>query len=436
MNSLITNRYLSLAGLFSAWGYVFFSIVPRAVAGKYICSGIMLIVFAVLLIRKQIHQPSFDWLNISLFVVLGLALISTVFSPYSLDSLNQIRKEAVPFMLAFILITMGNFSDKRKLMTHTMLSLILGYSVKEFLAIYAGIENGFKFSIYETPDLQLPKYLDFFSADTPYYLPFLLGTLLYWPMKLWQKLTLLTLSLCAIYIVVLSGVRAAFVFVVVSSFAIVLYRFIAYKKLIVFGMLGIMSFGYLFKDNISNPSVLRYVSIVTPQTYQYGNDNSISERYAITKGVWDIAKERLYIGYGPGWKKLPIVAKENGHIERWSLLLDPVDNKRLEYFSLGEGRVNPHNLYMRLLFEVGLLGMLAYLSLMLATAFGALKMLKDQSDPFQVGVAVSSLGYLIVYFGSSLAGGDWLSSSMLVVAVCVALSGRNKILPHELSSNA
>lgn len=415
------NRILNQLGLFSTWSYIFFSIVPHAAAGKYIASGLMLVAFVGLLIRKQINVPQLNWLNMSVFLVVGLALLSAVLAPYAADSLNQFRKEGLPFLLGFLLLTNANTAANRKTATCTMLALIGGYAVKEVLAIWAGAANGFQFSIYETVDTTLPKYLDFFSADTPYYLPFLLGPLCFWPMKLWQRVTLLLLTALAIAVVVVSGVRTAFIFVVATVLLVLVYRFWQTKKTLFAVLTALTLCGYFLKGYVTNPSMARYTTIASTQTYQFGKDGSVSERYAIIKGVWEVSKDRLLLGYGPGWKKLPTVAEANGHMDRWRHSEEPIDKVTLNYFSYGEGRVNPHNFYMAMLFEDGFLGLMAYVSLMLAAGFGILKMLIKNTDPVQKGIAVAGALYLMVYFGGSIAGGAWLPVTMLVTVVCLAL---------------
>lgn len=421
MDAQKLNRIFTQLGLASTWGYVFFSIVPHAAAGKYISSGLMLVAFIALLVRKQIHKPEFTWLNVSIFLVVGLALLSAALTPYAADSLNQFRKEGLPFLLGFLLLTNVPTADRDKTVVCTMLSLMLGYAVKEILALWAGANNGFQFSIYESADTTLPKYLDFFSADTPYYLPFLLGPLLFWPMKAWQRAILLVLTVLAVAVVVVSGVRTAFVFVVISLLLALMYRFWAFKKTMVVAIVALAACGYLLKDQITNPSIARYFTIASKQTYQFGKDGSVSERYAIIKGVWVVCKDRLLLGYGPGWKKLPTVAEANGHMDRWRASAEPIDQVTLNYFAYGEGRVNPHNFYMALLFEDGLLGLFAYVSLMLAAAWGILKTLLKKDSQVQKGVAVAGALYLLVYFGGSIAGGAWLPVTILVTVACLGL---------------
>lgn len=428
MNAQEINRKLAQLGFASTWGYIFFSVVPHAAAGKHISSGLMLLSFLSLLLRKQIRKPEFTWLNASVFLVVGLALLSAVLTPYAADSLNQFRKEGLPFLLGFLLLTNGPVPNNKKMVLYTMLTLMLGYAVKEILALWAGANNNFQFSLYELPNGILPKYLDFFSADTPYYLPFLLGPLFFWPMRLWQRVVLSTLTILAVCVVVVSGVRTAFIFVAASVIVIFIYRFYAYKRLLI-SMLGLLFLcGYLLDGRITNPSIARYSTITTYKTYKPGNDGSISERYAIVKGVFDVSKDRLILGYGLGWKKLPNVAKEKNLMQRWAESEDPIDQGAFRYFSYGEGKVNPHNLYASLLFENGLLGLVAYLLFIIVMMAGVLRLPAKKEDPLQLGFAVAAITYLVIYCLGGLAGGSWLPVNVLVIVTCIELLQREKLI--------
>ncbi len=419
MNIKLLDKRLLLLGCISTWGFIFFSVVPYAIAGKHISTGLMLAVLLALLLRKQVQKVPLSWLTVSGISVIGVALLSAISSPYAADSLNQFRKDALPFLLGFLLLNSALVSDRKRIILYSMLSLMFGYAVKEILAIWAGSVNGFRFSIYEEMDTPFPKYLEFFSSDTPYYLPFLLGPLCFWQMRNWQRFILFLVVILAVLVVVFSGVRTAFIFVMASVLSVFLYRFRNNKKTL-FSVLALFVIcGYLLKDRVTNPSIARYTTITSTQTYQFGKDGSVSERYAIIKGVWEVSKDRLLLGYGPGWKKLPTVAKANGHMERWRQSDQPIDKVTLNYFSYGEGRVNPHNLYMELLFENGLLGLFAYISFMLATAVGVLKMFFRDLEPLQKGAAVASTLYLMVYFGNSIASGVWLPVTMLLPVVLV-----------------
>lgn len=409
----------------SAWGYIFFSAVPYSVAGKNITTGLMGIVTLLLVWRNKLSISSFDWLFNSLLVVILLAFLSAILGPYSAESLIQLRKDGLPFLLVFLVLTNRFQPDRCKTAKLTVVALILGFVVKESMAIWAGITNDFQFSIYETRDSNLPRWLDFFAADTPYYLPFLLGPLYFWQIHLWQRIILLLLTLAAITIVVFSGVRTAFIFVIATVLFLTIYRFWNRKKLLFTIFILIISCIFILMQNISSYSMARYLTITSGKTYMFGGDGSVSERYAIAKGVLEVSRERLLLGYGSGWKKLPRVAESEGHMDRWRTSKDPVDGVTYNYFTYGEGRVNPHNLYIALLFENGLVGLIAYLSLILAAGIGVFKILRKSQNSLETGIGASGLLYIMISSAGGLTGGVWLSSPMLVTVVCVAILQNN-----------
>lgn len=420
MSPNILNKYLEKLGIFGSFGYIFFSVIPFAIAGKHICTGLMLIAFIALLLRGQIRNIQLNWLSLSLYLVLGLALISAMLSPYATNSFNQLRKDGLPFLVTFLLLINVRELDRAQVAVYTTLSLVLGYVVKELLALWAGVTNDFQFSIYEIPESTLPKYLNFFSADTPYYLPFLLGPLFFWPLKFWQKISLLLLTILAVAVVLVSGVRTAFAMLVAIILTALFYRFWRAKKVLFMAIIALALCGYLLKDRITNPSISRYATITSPITYQLGNDGSISERYAIIKGVWEVSKDRFFLGFGPDWKKLSVIAEANGHMNRWRNSEAAIDKLIFSYFSNGEGRVNPHNLYLATLFQEGLLGLMAYLLLMIVAFIGTLKIFVNTADPYQKGIASSCALYLSSYFVGGMFGGAWLPINMLVTLVCLA----------------
>ena len=185
---------------------------------------------------------------------------------------------------------------------------------------------------------------------------------------------------------------------------------------------------FAMKDHVTNPSIARYYTIFSKGTYQFGSDGSVSERKAIIKAVWDISSERLWIGYGPGWKKLPVIAQERGYMARWQASTDPIDEWAYRYFSYGEGRVNPHNLYMQILFEVGVPGLLAYAALVLSLMLAGFKHLARDESVMVRSMGVATVFYVVVYAITGIAGGVWLPISLLILMLW-ALDAKNT--PHS-----
>lgn len=411
-------------GILSVLGYIFFSVIPHASAPRYIFAGLMLVAALYQLYKGQLQRPSLDMITVSLFALSAIVIVSATLSPYRADSFSTLHKEILPFLLGFLLLTCQKLSsfDRQKCSRHVYLALIAGFVVKMLLAIWAGINNDWVFSIYETADIKLPRYLDFFAADIIYYLPFLLTPLFFWPIKPGYRLLLGLVTLLTLVLAFVSGVRTTFIFVCAIISFFLLIRFWRRKWYLLALVMVSVSIAYLAKNHVTNPTIGRYYSIVSPDTYKFGSDGSVSERQAIAKGVWEVSRDRVWLGYGPGWKKLPTVAAENGYVDRWKNGSEPWHQWAVTYFSYGEGRVNPHNFYLMLLFEVGALGLGVYLAFMIAIVIRALRSgLKPNSSAADLGLSVCALTYVGVYLGAGVAGGPWLPITLLVAASAVSL---------------
>ena len=424
------NLTLPNLAIYSALGFVFAMVLPHAIALKYVFTGFMLIALVAQVAKRQLLLPQTSVSTLSFFALVVIAALSALFSPLSVDALNNLRKDTLPFLLAFVLLACQATDQYGLQRTRVMAvcALISGYAIKEMLAVRDGVANNFVFSIYETANIQLPKYLDFFATDTILYLPFLLSVLLFWPMKLWQRVLLLIVTATALTIVAMSGVRATFMAASLLLAAFLFVRFWSKKWLILTAAMVLAVSGYAIKDHVTNPSIARYYTIFSKGTYKFGSDGSVSERKAIIKAVWDISSERLWIGYGPGWKKLPTVAQERGYMARWEASTDPIDGWAYRYFSYGEGRVNPHNLYMQILFEVGVPGLLAYAALVLSLMLAGFKHWARGEGVMVRSMGVATILYVGVYAATGMAGGVWLPISLLILMLW-ALDAKNT--PHS-----
>ena len=423
---LMKNLTLPNLAIYSALGFVFAMVLPHAIALKYVFTGLMLIALVAQVAKRQLVLPQTSVLTLSFFALVVIAALSALFSPLSVDAFNNLRKDTLPFLLAFVLLSCQ--SDERHGLQRTRVmavwALIYGYVIKETLAVRGGIANNFVFSIYETANIQLPKYLDFFATDTILYLPFLLSVLLFWPMKLWQRVLLLIVTATALTIVAMSGVRATFMAASLLLAAFLFVRFWSRRWLMLGAILLLAISAFAMKDHVTNPSIARYYTLFSKGTYQFGNDGSVSERKAIIRAVWEISSERWWIGYGPGWKKLPVIAQERGYMARWQASTDPIDGWAYRYFSYGEGRVNPHNLYMQILFEVGVPGLLAYAALVLSLMLAGFKHWARGEGVMVRSMGVATVLYVGVYAVTGMAGGVWLPISLLILMLW-ALDAKN-----------
>lgn len=411
-------------GVLTALLYTLVSVVPHTIALRYTLALIMLLVLIYQVFRGDLISPIRNVVTRWVFALCAIASLSAFLSPYFQESIHILRKETLLFVLPYILLTCQklNSNQIRLLIRYCVIAILLGYSSRLGLAIYDGISNNWQFSVYNGMDV-VPKYLDYFASDIVYYLPFLLGALFYWPGSKATRIALGLVVILTLMFALFSGVRTTFVFMILSVFAFIFIRFWS-KKIIICTTIGLaLLMSSLIGREVSNTSIKRYSSIFSIETYsKFGADGSVSERKAITKAVLEISSERPLFGFGPGWKKLPTVAEDLGYMERWKKSDDIVDQWAFKYFSYGRGRVNPHNFYTTVFFEVGLLGLASYLGLFFAIAWSAVKLFKRNAElQFIRGVGLTNLIYVATYLGSGFLSGPWLPVSFLACAVISAL---------------
>lgn len=423
MGAVIIKNYAILMGPYVALGYVFFSTLPYATAGKHICTFLMAISIVLRLLQERV-SIKFDALLLSFFGLILASFIAAVLGPYPLESLNVFRKETIPFAMALALLLSRDrleFQPKKWALL-AFWALICGYIFREGMAVWDATRNNF-YSVYEANSRATPKYLEFFATDTILYLPYLIAALFFFSVNKRIKAVLVVSTIVAMVFVVISGSRTSFLLMLVSFVVFGCYKYWIYKVRVFVVISIFLALAALSKPYIENQSVARLYSIFSPTTYNFGADQSVSGRQAIALATWEISKEHLLLGYGPGWKKLPRIAIENGFMERWQISDSPVNVIKKDYFSFGEGRVNPHNFYLQILFEVGIIGLIAYLSLLLSLVFYSLRELRRRKAIAldDVGIALASTTLVLVTLASGFSGGVWLPPSMLIAILWVEI---------------
>ncbi len=417
---LSSDSVLRNPGILVPLLYIFVAIIPHAVAPRYILAGTMLLVLLYQALRGQLQKPPLDFVSVAVFALSAITLLSAALSPYYAESLPLLRKETAPFLVGFLLLVCQplNDSQRRQCIRYVFTAVILGFSIKLMLALGDGVRNDWKFVVYDYPAQQKPRYLDFFAADIYFYLPFLLTPLLFWKMNLGWRLLLGVVTAITLWFAINSGVRTTLVLVVLSTAFYLTIRFWAYKKWLLMILMVAVAGAYLAKGYVTHPEKSRYYAIFSSDTYALGKDGSISERQAIARSIWQINKNRLWLGYGPDWKKIPIVAEQYGYTQSWNMGSEPWHPWAAKYFAANTyGQVNPHNLYLMVMFEVGLLGLAIYLLLMLSVAFrGAKTVMSSKSHNLEKSVGLTVLVYVGAYLASGFTGGPWLPVGLLVAA--------------------
>lgn len=424
------DKKLEKLGVLSALGYIFFSIVPYATAGKYISAALVLIAFLLGCYRKSIDFKPRYFFECATYAVVISAGVSALLNPGDTDASSAVLKHALPFLLSWLIIKSQRLNAQQTILL-VVSTVCVAYAYRVVMAAYAGAANGFEYSAYVRPT---PRFLEFFAADSIFYIPFLMGALLYFPLNKKFKGFLAVILSLGLLLVALSGIRTSLVLTGATIGWFVLFRWWRYwRYMLAAGLIVLTSLSgtawYLsdkpFVVATENSLAARYISLLHPKTYQTGNDWSLWERKAIAKGVWELSETAPVFGHGLGWQKLPEVAARKGYLDKWGASPEPIDKTLRDYFELGRGRVNPHNFYLALFFEVGAVGLLAYVSFLVALLAYLMQQIMGKSDQLTKGIVATGSAYIFVTLIAGLTGGAWLPTALLaLIGVTSLMSSR------------
>ena len=215
---------------------------------------------------------------------------------------------------------------------------------------------------------------------------------------------LFVLVALAVVLTALYGSRSPLLVVAIS--VIVFFAlFRAWKALaIAFLVMAIGAGWFATQSNIGY--LEKYRSLAQAGTYV--TNQGLSKRLDVWSGVAEVIEARPLLGYGYGWKKLAWAINEGGYAERWKAN----DPGKAAYF-LGEethasyGKVNPHNYFLQVAFEIGIPGLLMVLAFWLAVFWQGLQgLVRGPVEHQRLRVVI--LTTLLAYLLSNLANGFWV----------------------------
>lgn len=400
--------------------------MPHTIAAQYLLSGLMFAVLIINIIKKGFFFERFSLSPIGLwfYALIAVCVLSTCLSPYFFESFSQVKKDAVPYFLAFAIFSTqsSKHHNRERLALKILQVTALAFVFRSAFAAWSFAENGFEASIYKSG--VLPKYLDYYAIDSVLYIPIVMGVLLFMRPRRGLQICLAVSLIVALGIVFVSQIRTSFLLCFLTVGALLSLRFwesLWRKRVIVGVFLTALFIGaFVFRGE---QSLARYQTIFDYQGYA-DKSKAMSGRYPIWLATMEIVISRPIIGYGKGWKKLPLVAEDLSLIQKWDQSGDELLEQAAQYFRLGSGVVNPHNLYLLVLFEVGSLGLLAFFGLlvaMLTSAVAILKSCKGAVQSIHFSVATIALVYLANYILLGITNATWFAGSFLAVAVSLSL---------------
>ncbi|MBZ0091297.1 MAG: O-antigen ligase family protein, partial [Sulfuricellaceae bacterium] len=414
---LRTDDKLAQAMRFLLLALVFLQPLNHVNALRLLSLYLLLGLFCFRLIQQgRVYWAEFtDPATLGLLALAVWAVLASVLGPYPLESLNAARKSLMPQILLY-LVVLGEFRSPRQIqqlftVIVTSFMAVTLLSAEEILRI--GV-NAFNPGM-----ISHDMFLDGYASNAGFYLPFTLLYLFsrekreYWgfPLRISATLTLA----CGYIIVLLYNSRTALIAIALSSLLtpLLLKR---YRLLLAVGAALLLAGGLSY---YSGAELSKYQSLLHPATYV--SNAGLSERLSVWAGAWDVVRERFIAGYGYGWKKLAWVINDKGWIGIWE------KSQRADiiayYAPQGKahyGRVNPHNLLLQLLFEMGLIGVLLYAQFWVQSLKRILSGAFRRGQPYRPFLA-GSLGVILSYLLLNLTNGYWegtLANMLIVLLAC------------------
>lgn len=411
-----------------ACGYLFFSHVPRTTAVVNTLSVLMMLSTIVLALRGRLAIGWRSNLVRVLAIFVSVVAVGIVLSPYWRESLIPFRRELVPMLLAFVLLTGQRAVQEQHQQQSVALlaawALISAFVIRSFLALGDWLAEGVHTDYYSS-DHAAARFFDFFAIDASLIMPVVVAACLYLAMSRGTRALLVLSLVIAMLLIVVSSVRTALIVTVLVTLLQLLPRLRSRK---VWALLGVAVISLLVVMSVTNrlqKVTERYATVFTKEAYQ-GSEatgvSSIYERLSIWKATLEMATERPLVGYGLGWQKLYDAAYEGGYVERWRTSPAFIDRTVANYFDTYErGKVNPHNLWVDIVFETGILGLLSYMGMLLVLFVRALRALKQGAkDSVTHWFGAASLAYLLAYGLVNMMGGFWLTSGATLMLMIVS----------------
>lgn len=417
-NALQTNVKLAQAMRFLLMALVFLQPINHVNTLRLLSLYLLLGLFCIRLIRKgqgffgEFSEPA----TLALLALAGWALIASAIGPYPVESLNAARKSLMPQILLFLVV----ISEFRSPDQIKKLFMVIVFSFMTTTALSAWEILRIGLGTFNAGMISHDMFMGGYASNAGFYFPFTLLWLLTIARNersLIKTISIITL-ICSYFIVLLYNSRTALIAISLSALLIPLLAGRRRPILIIASVLLLITAVALF----SGAELAHYRSLENPETYL--TNDGLSNRFSVWSGAWDIVRERLITGYGYGWKKLAWVVNSNDWLVRWK---NDSDSNILAYYApqgVAEyGRVNPHNLLLQILFEIGLIGLILYAAfwlILLKSVFAKVSDKAHAPDLFVKG----SLGIMLSYFLLNVTNGYWegTAANMIIVFLACTLT--------------
>lgn len=363
--------------------------------------GLLLLFILKIFKDKAIHIDFRDKTIVALSLLVGWSILASILGPYPLDSLDALRKNLFVQMLIFLVI-ITEFKGYNELRT-----LFRIVAVSFAIVMLASIAENFLDLINLNMDINALQskrthkmFIAGYASNASFYLPFIavwLTSLKKVPWEKWLGLITILLGLLTVFVY---NSRVA-IFIIPSTILLILFLSKKYKLLITAVIIFTFCASIVFLSKSDMLSQSKYQSLSDLETF------SKNERWVLWEGTLHIIKERPLTGYGYGWKKMAYVIDDLKLMEYWRKNFPDIYNFMFKPNKDRYGSINPHNLPLQIVFEIGLIGLFSFLWLWTTVILKILKTVSVKGQSDGKTFALCSLGVIVSYALINILNGYW-----------------------------
>jgi putative inorganic carbon (hco3(-)) transporter len=361
-----------IGGGLNAYNLLLFSIL-----GVWIVNGIIYKKFP-----RLDHPISFVILIFWIMLIFSFVRTSTIIPDYDISDAAAYAKRWLFPMLVFFPLAFSTFTKKdiNKIMWafFVVLTIMLFTSLDEYRETGATISS---FDWAERPGGPFVKgAANDLAAFFVYYSSVLLGWLIY-EKKIFSKLTFIAIFSISLIMIMITYSRGSYIGILGAIVTIGLLK----NRLIVFFVL-LLAFSYKFwapsgveeRVEMTSRNLVddRQEIIISPNSFERNFEPSTANRLVVWRGALEMIKEKPILDFG--------FLTFNHFILNYAQLAKPMDT---------------HNMYLRVLSELGIIGLSVFLSLWIVPFIVAFKIFKKAKEPMLLGI---SLGIIAAIVGISL----------------------------------
>ena len=355
-----TGSILERIMLISLFLYLFLLIFPHTTTPREIAFWTSTLCWVVLRFKKPESFRALTPIIVSLSLFMVIAFISSAIGMEPLENLKRFKGELlVPFILFLIAATEFSSIERMKLL---LSALLIAFAIYTLLAIAESSSYGLRYFWDETNREQY-VWLTSYSQIGAVTFPLVLGMFLL-VRNTWLKFFLISFAVTEFTI--LTAYRGFSVFLGVVSVLLLWAIFVKPKKyrlwMLAFICLFLFSFGLLFYTHKDNPAIEEYrakFEKIIDISGEFKSEGGFSNRIPPWKAAVDIIKDRPLLGYGWGMKKFTKLVQQEKFLEQWKVDKPSVYNFYTTYKGVF---FPPHNLFLEIAIQSGLLGLAAFIA--------------------------------------------------------------------------